>query len=317
MARARSPRSAAGGSAGAPHAAPVWGVVTGQTLYLYSERSTVKARNVAADPRVVVHLESGEDVLIVRGVAEDIGPPATVPSVVTALAAKYTRPQDRQYLPDHDPDFDVVWAIRPRSAMAWRLDDYDASQRRWPTLWWKNRPYRLGAHMDSAELRALQQPLKDAYREDPEQAVVTLRARGQLDEAVSCSVETGRALAVAGLHPATGGDGTLLCSGDMLLQALVACAGVTLRAVATSLGIDVAGGTVAAEGDLDFRGTLAVSKDAPVGFRAIRLAFDLDTDASAEQVQTLIKLTERYCVVYQTLSRPGEMAISVTQAARA
>ena len=138
--------------------------------------------------------------------------------------------------------------------------------------------------MDSAELRALQQPLKDAYREDPEKAVVTLRARGQLDEAVSCSVETGRALAVAGLHPATGGDGSLLCSGDMLLQALVACAGVTLRAVATSLGIDVAGGTVSAEGDLDFRGTLAVSKDAPVGFRSIRLAFDLDTDASAEQV---------------------------------
>ncbi|HMI24267.1 MAG TPA: OsmC family protein [Streptosporangiaceae bacterium] len=171
--------------------------------------------------------------------------------------------------------------------------------------------------MDSAELRALQQPLKDAYREDPEQAVVTLRARGQLDEAVSCSVETGRALAVAGLHPATGGDGTLLCSGDMLLQALVACAGVTLRAVATSLGIDVAGGTVAAEGDLDFRGTLAVSKDAPVGFRSIRLAFDLDTDASAEQVQTLIKLTERYCVVYQTLSRPAEMAISVNQPAQA
>ena len=171
--------------------------------------------------------------------------------------------------------------------------------------------------MDSAELRALQQPLKDAYREDPEQAVVTLRARVQLDEAVSCSVETGQALAVAGLHPATGGDGTLLCSGDMLLQALVACAGVTLRAVATSLGIDVAGGTVAAEGDLDFRGTLAVSKDAPVGFRAIRLAFDLDTDASAEQVQTLIKLTERYCVVYQTLSRPAEMAISVNQPAQA
>lgn len=120
---------------GAPHAAPVWGVVTGETLYLYSERSTVKARNLAADPRVVVHLESGEDVLIVRGVAEDLGPPATVPSVVTALAAKYTRPQDQQYLPDHDPDFDVVWAIRPRSAMAWQLDDYDASQRRWPPLW--------------------------------------------------------------------------------------------------------------------------------------------------------------------------------------
>src|ERR1700748_3012749 len=128
----------------------------------------------------------------------------------------------------------------------------------------------MGAHMDSAELRALQQPLKDAYREDPEQAVVTLRARGQLDEAVSCSVETGQALAVAGLHPATGGDGTLLCSGDMLLQALVACAGVTLRAVATSLGIDVAGGTVAAEGDLDFRGTPAASKAAPGGSPALR-----------------------------------------------
>jgi len=164
--------------------------------------------------------------------------------------------------------------------------------------------------MDSAELRALQQPLKDAYREDPEKAVITLRARGQLDDAISCSVETGRALAVAGLHPASGGDGTLLCSGDMLLQALVACAGVTLRAVATSLKIDVAGGTVAAEGDLDFRGTLAVSKDAPVGFRSIRLAFDLDTDASAEQVQTLIRLTERYCMVYQTLAHPAEMTIS-------
>jgi PPOX class probable F420-dependent enzyme len=122
-------------ASGAPHAAPVWGVVTGETLYLYSERSTVKARNLAADPRVVVHLESGEDVLIVRGVAEDLGPPAAVPSVVTALAAKYTRPQDQQYLPDYDPDFDVVWAIRPRSAMAWRLDDYDASQRRWSPLW--------------------------------------------------------------------------------------------------------------------------------------------------------------------------------------
>jgi PPOX class probable F420-dependent enzyme len=122
-------------ASGAPHAAPVWGVVTGETLYLYSERSTVKARNVASDPRVVVHLESGEDVLIVRGVAEDLGPPAAVPTVVTALAAKYPRPQDQQYLPDHDPDFDVVWAIRPRSAMAWRLDDYDASQRRWSPLW--------------------------------------------------------------------------------------------------------------------------------------------------------------------------------------
>ena len=172
--------------------------------------------------------------------------------------------------------------------------------------------------MDRDSLRALQQPLKDAYHADPARALVTLRADGELGaESVSCSVATGRALAEAGLHPASGGDGTLACSGDMLLQALVACAGVTLRAVATSLGIDVAGGTVAAEGDLDFRGTLAVSKEAPVGFRSIRLAFDLDTDASAEQVQTLIKLTERYCVVYQTLSRPAEMAISVSQAAQA
>ena len=121
-------------ASGAPHAAPVWGVVTGETLYLYTERTTVKARNIAADPRVVIHLESAEDVLIVRGVADDLGAPAMVPSVVAALAAKYTRPEDQQYLPDRDPDFDVVWAIRPRSAMAWRLDDYAASQRRWPAL---------------------------------------------------------------------------------------------------------------------------------------------------------------------------------------
>jgi uncharacterized OsmC-like protein len=165
--------------------------------------------------------------------------------------------------------------------------------------------------VDSAELRAVQQPLKDAYREDPQQAVITLRAQGQLDEqAIACSVDTGRALAVAGLHPATGGDGSLACSGDMLLQALVACAGVTLRAVATSLQINVAGGTVSAEGDLDFRGTLAVSKDAPVGFSAIRLAFDLDTDASPEQLQTLIKLTERYCVVYQKLAHPAQLSVT-------
>jgi uncharacterized OsmC-like protein len=165
--------------------------------------------------------------------------------------------------------------------------------------------------MDSAQLRAVQQPLKDAYRQDPRQAVVTLRAHGQIDDqAISCSVDTGQAMAVAGLHPATGGDGSLACSGDMLLQALVACAGVTLRAVATSLRIHLAGGTVSAEGDLDFRGTLAVSKDAPVGFTSIRLAFDLDTDASAEQVQTLLRLTERYCVVYQTLARPAQMTIS-------
>ena len=166
--------------------------------------------------------------------------------------------------------------------------------------------------MDSAELRAVQQPLKDAYREDPQKAVVTLRARGQLDDAISCSVETGRAVAVAGLHPASGGDGSLLCSGDMLLQALVACAGVTLRAVATSLKMNIEGGTVTAEGDLDFRGTLAVSKEAPVGFRSIRLSFQLDTDASEEQVQTLIRLTERYCVVFQTLANPAELSVSAS-----
>jgi uncharacterized OsmC-like protein len=166
--------------------------------------------------------------------------------------------------------------------------------------------------MDSAGLRAVQAPLKDAYRSNPKEALVTLRAHGQLDEqAVACSVATGRELAVAGLHPATGGDGSLLCSGDMLLQALVACAGVTLRAVATSLGIVVTGGTVTAEGDLDFRGTLAVSKDAPVGFSSVRLAFDLDTEATAEQLQTLIRLTERYCVVYQTLAHPPQLTMTV------
>jgi uncharacterized OsmC-like protein len=165
--------------------------------------------------------------------------------------------------------------------------------------------------MDSTELRTVQQPLKDAYRDNPEKAAITLRASGELGEqAISCSVDTGRALAVAGLHPATGGDGSLACSGDMLLQALVACAGVTLRAVAMSLEIPVAGGTVTAEGDLDFRGTLAVSKEAPVGFTSIRLAFELDTDASPEQLQTLLRLTERYCVVYQTLARPAQMSIS-------
>jgi uncharacterized OsmC-like protein len=165
--------------------------------------------------------------------------------------------------------------------------------------------------MDSAALRAVQQPLKDAYRKNPDEAVVTLRAHGQLDEqAISCSVATGQALTVAGLHPATGGDGSLACSGDMLLQALVACAGVTLRAVATSLQIELAGGTITAEGDLDFRGTLAVSKEAAVGFTAVRLSFDLDTGASAEQVDTLLRLTERYCVVYQTLAHPPQLAMS-------
>lgn len=167
--------------------------------------------------------------------------------------------------------------------------------------------------MDSAALRAVQQPLKDAYRKNPDEAVVTLRAHGQLDEqAISCSVATGQALAVAGLHPATGGDGSLACSGDMLLQALVACAGVTLRAVATSLQIELAGGTITAEGDLDFRGTLAVSKEAAVGFTAVRLSFDLDTDASTEQLDTLLRLTERYCVVYQTLAHPPQLAVSAS-----
>ena len=167
--------------------------------------------------------------------------------------------------------------------------------------------------MDSTQLRAVQQPLKDAYRENPQDAVVTLRARGELgDESISCSVATGQALAEAGLHPATGGDGTLACSGDMLLQALVACAGVTLRAVATSLQIPVAGGTVTAEGDLDMRGTLAVSKDAAVGFSSIRLAFDLDSEASTEQIESLLSLTRRYCVVYQTLANPAQLSMSVT-----
>jgi uncharacterized OsmC-like protein len=169
--------------------------------------------------------------------------------------------------------------------------------------------------VDSAGLRAVQQPLKDAYRQDPERAVITLRAQGRLgEEEVSCSVATGRALAVAGLHPASGGDGSLACSGDMLLQALVACAGVTLRAVATSLAIPVTAGTVRAEGDLDFRGTLGVSKDAPVGFTAIRLSFDLETGASPEQIATLLRLTERYCVVYQTLVHPVPVATVITVA---
>lgn len=166
--------------------------------------------------------------------------------------------------------------------------------------------------MDTEELRATQAPLKDKYRDEPESALVTLHADAQLDGlGISCKVETGRAIVEAGLHPATGGDGTLACSGDMLLEALVACAGVTLRAVATSLGLDVRGGRVRAEGDLDFRGTLAVAKDAPVGFRAIRLSFDLDTDADPDQLATLKKLTERYCVVFQSLRTPPEFAVTL------
>jgi len=158
------------------------------------------------------------------------------------------------------------------------------------------------------DLRALQDPLKARYREDPAAALVTLRAEGELGEGVSCSVTTGRALAEAGLHPATGGDGSLLCSGDMLLEALAACAGVTMRAVATSLDVPLRGGRVLAEGDLDFRGTLAVGKEAPVGFQAIRVHFDLDTDATDEQLDTLLRLTERYCVVLQTIA--GSPALS-------
>jgi uncharacterized OsmC-like protein len=161
------------------------------------------------------------------------------------------------------------------------------------------------------ELRALQTPLKERYRAQPDTAVVTLSATGQLGDGVSCSVQTGRALAEAGLHPASGGDGSLLCSGDMLLEALVACAGVTLRAVATSLDVPITGGTVRADGDLDFRGTLGVDRDAPVGFKTIRLTFELDTDADPDQLQTLMKLTERYCVVLQTLTRSPEFSVSV------
>jgi uncharacterized OsmC-like protein len=163
----------------------------------------------------------------------------------------------------------------------------------------------------TTDLREKQGPLKQRYREDPTAALVTLSAEGELDgTGVACRVRTATALAEAGLHPATGGDGTQLCSGDMLLEALVACAGVTLRAVATSMGLDVAG-TVRAEGDLDFRGTLGVDKEAPVGFRAIRLRFDLATSADAEQVATLMKLTERYCVVLQTLQQSPAMTVAV------
>jgi uncharacterized OsmC-like protein len=166
--------------------------------------------------------------------------------------------------------------------------------------------------MDGEQLRAVQAPLKERYRAEPDDALVTLSAVGSLGDGVSCSVQTGRAIAEAGLHPATGGDGSLLCSGDMLLEALVACAGVTLRAVATSLGIVVSSGRVRAEGDLDFRGTLGVDRDAPVGFRAIRLSFELDTDADPEQLATLERLTERYCVVYQTLATAPVLETSVS-----
>ena len=164
--------------------------------------------------------------------------------------------------------------------------------------------------MKAEELRTLQAPLKEAYKDAPEKAVVTLNAEGRIGEGLTCRVETGKALVEAGLHPATGGDGLAACSGDMLLEALVACAGVTLQAVSTAIGVELRAGKVSAEGDLDFRGTLGVSKEAPVGFRDIRLRFDLDTDADAEQLATLMRLTERYCVVFQTIQNKPDLNVS-------
>jgi uncharacterized OsmC-like protein len=163
--------------------------------------------------------------------------------------------------------------------------------------------------MNAEELRSLQAPLKAQYRERPESALITLRAEGRVGENITCKIETGKARVEAGLHPATGGDGLSACSADMLLEALVGCAGVTLRAVATALGIALRGATIRAEGDLDFRGTLGVSKDVPVGFKQIRLNFDLDTDAAEDQLATLLRLTEKYCVVYQTLSHPPAISV--------
>ena len=168
--------------------------------------------------------------------------------------------------------------------------------------------------MNRDELRALQQPLKDRYKSTPEAAVITLKASGNLGDQITCNVETGRALVQAGLHPATGGTGAAACSGDMLLQALVACAGVTLSAVATSIGLGLRGATLSAEGDLDFRGTLGVAKDVPVGFRRIRVFIDLDTDASEAEQKKLLELTERYCVVYQTLARGPEVVMTLSSA---
>ena len=165
--------------------------------------------------------------------------------------------------------------------------------------------------MDAGELRAMQAPIKERYKSDPKTAFITLKAKGTLDDSnIACKVETGRALAIAGLHPATGGSGLELCSGDMLLEALVACAGVTLKAVATALEFRLGAATVEAEGDLDFRGTLGVAKDAPVGFRTIRLNFNLDTDEPQERIDSLIKLTERYCVVFQTINSKPELVVS-------
>jgi uncharacterized OsmC-like protein len=169
--------------------------------------------------------------------------------------------------------------------------------------------------MDAGELRAMQAPIKDRYKSDPKAAYITLRAKGTLDDTnIACKVETGRALAIAGLHPATGGSGLELCSGDMLLEALVACAGVTVKAVATALDIPLKSGKVSAEGDLDFRGTLGVAKDAPVGFAQIRLRFDLDTAAPQEKLDQLLKLTERYCVVYQTIKSGPPVEVQMKRA---
>ncbi|MBX9739980.1 MAG: OsmC family protein [Beijerinckiaceae bacterium] len=168
--------------------------------------------------------------------------------------------------------------------------------------------------MDANALRAMQAPYKDKYKNDPDAAIIVLKAQGSIDESkIACKVETGRALAVAGLHPATGGSGAELCSGDMLLEALVACAGVTLKAVATALDIPLKAGIVKAEGDLDFRGTLGVDREAPVGFREIRLTFDLDTDAPQDKIDSLIKLTERYCVIFQTLNKPPKLSLAVSR----
>jgi uncharacterized OsmC-like protein len=168
--------------------------------------------------------------------------------------------------------------------------------------------------MDADSLRNLQAPIKNKYKEDPATAVITLKASGELDDQhIACKVETGRALAIAGLHPATGGSGAELCSGDMLLEALVACAGVTLKAVSTALGIHLRKGVVKAEGDLDFRGTLGVDREAPVGFREVRLTFDVDTDATQEQLDTLLKLTERYCVVFQTINTKPALTVSMNK----
>ncbi len=169
--------------------------------------------------------------------------------------------------------------------------------------------------MDANALRAMQAPYKEKYKDSPDSAVIVLKAQGSIDESkIACKVETGRAIALAGLHPATGGSGAELCSGDMLLEALVACAGVTLKAVATALDIPLKAGIVKAEGDLDFRGTLGVAKEAPVGFREIRLIFDLDTDAPQDKIDSLIKLTERYCDIFQTLNKPPKLALSAKRA---